>query len=222
MAHNKRRDPVWTDEWTPYWAQHLAGAELPLGEIAGAWREPGNWHQVGLARSPGWIFRVQISRVGGVTGLGVEPAQPHARFGFVSEPPPMTVRQFRDLPWGEAVAAAERALSTIHEDEPYRAEDAAEWAATFRSRRHPGRAGRSPTEIARIARGWVAKVDDGLGAPTVRLADELHLAEQSLRKILKKARVLKILSESPKGRAGGHLLPYGIELLAEGADDGND
>jgi hypothetical protein len=153
-----------------------------------------------------WLadVRLHVHALGGVHGLEVRARSPLS-------PSPVSARMMRTLP----ITAMERvvrerarwsALPGVAEAFTF-GEDLGPWSAT-----RPGRKGRGDTEYARVARRYV----ELLGTheqPTVVLADELALSSTQARSVLAQARARGLLTEAPKGRAGGQLTAKAIELL---------
>ena len=89
------------------------------------------------------------------------------------------------------------------------------WSDPFITVPKPGRKGRPDIEYAIWADRYVEANDRSNGKPIALLVDEHPgYSADSLRAILHKARKRGLLSDSPKGRAGGHLLPKATELLS--------
>jgi hypothetical protein len=86
-----------------------------------------------------------------------------------------------------------------------------EWATSLAKR--PGRRGRDDYEYAQVARHYVALL--GTATPLKHLADQLGFSASQVRNILYEARRRDLLTDAPKGKAGGTLTPYAYELLQQ-------
>jgi hypothetical protein len=103
-----------------------------------------------------------------------------------------------DLGMGDVVAALQPALDAFGDG----------W-----SPKRSGRRGRPDVDYARAAARYVELVAALAEQPTVELADELALSPTQARSVLAQARARGLLTEAPKGRAGGRLTPKAVELL---------
>ncbi|MDG2029070.1 MAG: hypothetical protein P8J50_18385 [Acidimicrobiales bacterium] len=91
-----------------------------------------------------------------------------------------------------------------------------EWLDPFIDLPKPGRRGRPDVEYAIWADRYVLAVEQSGGKPLpLLMSQHPGHSEASLRAILNKARVRKLLGKSPPGKAGGQLLPRAIELLEQ-------
>lgn len=89
--------------------------------------------------------------------------------------------------------------------------------AAVDSPKRPGRRGQSDLFYAELARDYVALVENGERAPVQELAARRHYSPGTVSLQIYDARHARgVLSESPRGKAGGHLTMYGRRLLLEG------
>jgi hypothetical protein len=128
-----------------------------------------------------------------------------------------SARLLRRVPFGELVSDAREVLIRRVETMPDLPglERVRALAAALGER--PGRRGRQDIEYARIAREYVARLDEP--APVKALSDALFLTEQRTRNVLMEARQRGLLTTPPKGRAGGKLTAKALTILKE-AEDG--
>ena len=90
------------------------------------------------------------------------------------------------------------------------------WLDPFIDVHQRRRRGRPDIEYAIWADRYVLAVEQSGGRPLPLLTSEYPgYSEDSLRAILNKARVRKLLGKSPPGKAGGQLLPKAIQLLEQ-------
>jgi hypothetical protein len=78
---------------------------------------------------------------------------------------------------------------------------------------NPGRGGHPDAFYAAVAAAYLAKLHAGATTPTDALADDLNLRPQRLRDLLRAARTRGLLTQPPRGRAGGELTPAGQAAL---------
>jgi hypothetical protein len=88
-----------------------------------------------------------------------------------------------------------------------------DWLSADRSR--VGRAGRDDLFYAEWAAAYVQYVTSGEANPAVRLAEEKFLSVSQVRSILGEARKRDLLSNAPRGRAGGYLTSLAESILSE-------
>lgn len=128
-----------------------------------------------------------------------------------------SARLLRRVPFGELVADAREMLIRRAQKMPDlpQLQRVHDLAAALAER--PGRRGRQDIEYARIAREYVARLDEP--APVRALSEALFLSEQRTRNVLMEARQRGLLTTPPKGRAGGKLTAKAKAILKE-AEDG--
>ena len=80
--------------------------------------------------------------------------------------------------------------------------------------RHPGPKGKSDLYLAKLAQQYVNLVDSGNPNPVKTIAKKGRgRTPEQIRDLLHTARKRQLLSEAPKGQAGGFLLPLAVKLL---------
>ncbi len=79
--------------------------------------------------------------------------------------------------------------------------------------RRPGRQGRGDLYYAQIASQYVELLGTKVKQPTVIMAERLYVSPTSVRGCLHKARQRGLLTNSPPGKAGGHLTEKAEEIL---------
>ena len=84
-----------------------------------------------------------------------------------------------------------------------------------RTGKSPGRPGRPLAELVRIARDYAHAVNRRSRRPVADLAARRKLKPHTVRDMVRRARVLGLLSPAVPGRSGGQLTPRGQELLAK-------
>ena len=82
-----------------------------------------------------------------------------------------------------------------------------------RSGKSPGRPGRPPAAVARVARDYADAVNRKSRRPVADVAARRQLKSHTVRDMVRRARVLGLLSPAVPGRAGGQLTPRGRALL---------
>ena len=87
-----------------------------------------------------------------------------------------------------------------------------DWLSTDRSR--VGRGGRSDRFYAEWAASYVRFITRGEPNPVIRLSEENCLSVSQVRTILGEARKRNLLSEAPRGRAGGYLTSLAESILS--------
>lgn len=124
----------------------------------------------------------------------------------------LTARALHDFNLGEFEVEARRQIRssgalTFFMNDPDR--------AAFRAiDRRPGRRGRQHIFYAEVAAAYVKELAES-ATPTKTLAAKLHVSASQLRNMLGEARRRELLTDSPKGRAGGALTPKARDILAE-------
>ena len=88
-----------------------------------------------------------------------------------------------------------------------------DWLSTDRSR--VGRGGRSDRFYAEWAASYVRFITRGEPNPVIRLAEKECLSVSQVRTILGEARRRNLLSEAPRGRAGGYLTSLAESILSK-------
>ena len=88
-----------------------------------------------------------------------------------------------------------------------------DWLSTDRSR--VGRGGRSDRFYAEWAASYVRFITRGEPNPVIRLSEENCLSVSQVRTILGEARKRNLLSEAPRGRAGGYLTSLAESILSK-------
>ena len=88
-----------------------------------------------------------------------------------------------------------------------------DWLSTDRSR--VGRGGRSDRFYAEWAASYVRFITRGEPNPVIRLAEKECLSVSQVRTILGEARKRNLLSEAPRGRAGGYLTSLAESILSK-------
>ena len=88
-----------------------------------------------------------------------------------------------------------------------------DWLPTDRSR--VGRGGRSDRFYAEWAASYVRFITRGEPNPVIRLAEKECLSVSQVRTILGEARRRNLLSEAPRGRAGGYLTSLAESILSK-------
>lgn len=78
---------------------------------------------------------------------------------------------------------------------------------------NPGRRGHPDTFYAAAAAAYLTHIHAGATTPTEALAAELGLPAWRVRDIVKAARIRGLLTQPPRGRAGGELTPAGQTAL---------
>lgn len=86
------------------------------------------------------------------------------------------------------------------------------------SKRRPGPKGKSDLWFAKLVREYVNLVEAGERYPVAVLAKKKRRSPEQMRDFIHQARKREVLSQAPKGKAGGHLTRYGEELLAKFED----
>ena len=87
-----------------------------------------------------------------------------------------------------------------------------DWLSTDRSR--VGRGGRDDLFYAEWSAAYVRFVTRGEPNPVIRLSEENRLSVSQVRTILGEARKRNLLSEAPRGRAGGYLTSLAESILS--------
>jgi hypothetical protein len=198
--------------------------EVRSGDLSGRDEETRGDVQLASDDYPGWLFNIDFDDAGAVVrfeviadsfesrGLSLAGAAPCDEPGA-----PLNARLIHDLPFGEIVAAARADLAAWASDVDRVAPDMAarrqHFAAVLRER--PGRRGRTDLEYARLAAEYAELIFDGDTMPVVTLAEELHVAESTVRNQLSEARRRGLLTATKPGRAGGRLTAKAQRLLKE-------
>ncbi len=87
-----------------------------------------------------------------------------------------------------------------------------DWLSTDRSR--VGRGGRDDRFYAEWSANYVRFITRGEPNPVIRLSEENYLSVSQVRTILGEARKRNLLSEAPRGRAGGYLTSLAESILS--------
>ena len=87
-----------------------------------------------------------------------------------------------------------------------------DWLSTDRSR--VGRGGRDDRFYAEWSANYVRFITRGEPNPVIRLSEENRLSVSQVRTILGEARKRNLLSEAPRGRAGGYLTSLAESILS--------
>ena len=88
-----------------------------------------------------------------------------------------------------------------------------DWLSTDRSR--VGRGGRDDRFYAEWSANYVHFITRGEPNPVIRLSEENCLSVSQVRTILGEARKRNLLSEAPRGRAGGYLTSLAESILSK-------
>jgi hypothetical protein len=176
---------------------------------------------------PGWTFAVTFDRAGRPVGFDIRPDPPGLGdaeaviddAGFVWPVPdgaaPVTARLLRDVPLGAMTTFAWQTMSdAVNHDMAARVfpQDLRDRFAQLRT----GRAGRSDTDYALLAKRYVELL--GSGNASAQLASDLCHGRDTARGLLYEARNRGLLTKPPRpGVEGGELTEKAKRLLMEEA-----
>jgi hypothetical protein len=178
---------------------------------------------------PGWSFTFWMRRDGTierleVTGEVTDTTRWHNAVQqgrrIPAAPAPVegiTRRMLRDVPLGGFVVAMRTEANHSLDDLPPIATGVVTAALErFAVIPRPGRSGRDDYDYATFAAMYVERVP----SPTAKaeLADELGLSPTQVGHLLYEARKRDLLTEAPRGKAGGELTDKARRLLEEGVD----
>lgn len=160
----------------------------------------------------GLVFTVTFDDQGRVRAFSAKPMDWESDLLEIA--PEITSRLLRKLPLGEMAIVAAHDIAQV----AGHARQWKPWVETMAATPRPGRRGRPDQYYAQVAAAYC----DALGHPTPvkYLATQLHVSPSQLRNLLNEARRRDLLSESPKGRAGGALTDKARRILEEGNHDG--
>ena len=164
-------------------------------------------------------FTLTFTQAGHLVGLevtnwwvtGGNPPYPLEEWGPIADRPLLVLnaRRMRELPLGEVEAAARRELAIDVKRTP----EARKLLRTFGDNLRTGRRGRPPAAYAALAARYVELLKEGRGLPD--LARDLNLSASQVRNLLYTARQKGLLTEAPRGKAGGRLTEKAEQLLTQ-------
>lgn len=166
---------------------------------------------------PDWLIRLDLTMSGVVSAFSIEPKVPIPE--LLEQTGGVTARLLRRVPMGELATKA-RLFAFAQMDSVAGVETNTARKAEYRklrarvaSPRRPGRRGKPDIEYARLAEAYVHRL--GEPTPLASLAEALSYSESQVRNLLYTARSKGLLTQAPKGRAGGELTSKAKRLLKE-------